>query len=199
MPWHVFVDNFGGCKILSMKSPLPKPLPKYYSLPLPLACWPNFSYSNILYTLSKMKCMFQSKRRPKGETSQFFSIGHNGEVDFERLGCSETQIITCKDYIAISWTTDNQLLSDSEGSTGFFYWGILRYFTQTGGITPLGVFSDAFPGHKMRVHLLTAPSVKPVWGSPIQVLTGPNVAWLRWSNGYRASRRSFVVLTNCLF
>jgi hypothetical protein len=27
----------------------------------------------------------------------------------------------------------------------------LRYLTQTGGITPLGVFSDAFPGYKMWV------------------------------------------------
>jgi hypothetical protein len=31
---------------------------------------------------------------------------------------------------------------------------LLRYFTQTGGITPLGVFSDTFPGHKMRVYTL---------------------------------------------
>jgi hypothetical protein len=39
---------------------------------------------------------------------------------------------------------------------------VLRYFEQTGGITSLGVFSDAFPGHKMRVHLLTARLKKKV-------------------------------------
>jgi hypothetical protein len=27
----------------------------------------------------------------------------------------------------------------------------------------LGVFSDAFQGHKMRVHLLTAPSILVIW------------------------------------
>jgi hypothetical protein len=41
---------------------------------------------------------------------------------------------------------------------------------QTGGITPLGVFSDAFPGRKVPVHLLTAPGV-PV---RIHVLAGHN-------------------------
>jgi hypothetical protein len=45
----------------------------------------------------------------------------------------------------------------------------LRYFTQTGGITPLGVFSDALPGHNMREHLLTAPSILVVWA-----VTHPN-------------------------
>jgi hypothetical protein len=29
----------------------------------------------------------------------------------------------------------------------------------TGEITPFGVFSDAFPGHKMQVHVLTAPGI----------------------------------------
>jgi hypothetical protein len=39
-----------------------------------------------------------------------------------------------------------------------------RYFLQTGGITPLGVLSDAFPGHKMCEHLLTAPGILAIWG-----------------------------------
>jgi hypothetical protein len=38
-----------------------------------------------------------------------------------------------------------------------------RYLTQTGRITPLGVFSDAFLGHKMWVHLFTAPAVLVIW------------------------------------
>jgi hypothetical protein len=37
-----------------------------------------------------------------------------------------------------------------------FSYGVLRYFTQIGRPTFFGVFSDAFPGHKMRVHLPTA-------------------------------------------
>jgi hypothetical protein len=41
--------------------------------------------------------------------------------------------------------------------------GVLRYFTQTGGMNPLCIFSDAFPGHKMRVHLLTAPGRLVIW------------------------------------
>jgi hypothetical protein len=52
----------------------------------------------------------------------------------------------------------------------------LRYFTQRRRITPLGVFSDAFPGQKMRVHLLTAPGVLVTWKVPIQVLSGLNAA-----------------------
>jgi hypothetical protein len=35
-----------------------------------------------------------------------------------------------------------------------------KHFTETSGITPFGVFSDAFPGHKMCVHaFLTAPDI----------------------------------------
>jgi hypothetical protein len=30
-------------------------------------------------------------------------------------------------------------------------------------MTPLGVFTDAFPGHKMWVNLLTAPSIQIIW------------------------------------
>jgi hypothetical protein len=43
-------------------------------------------------------------------------------------------------------------------------------FTQTSGKTPHRVFSVAFPGHKMRVHLLTAPDdILVIWVSPIQL------------------------------
>jgi hypothetical protein len=45
----------------------------------------------------------------------------------------------------------------------FFSCGVLPYFTQTGGITPLGVFSNALPGNKMRVHLLTASGTLVIW------------------------------------
>jgi hypothetical protein len=34
----------------------------------------------------------------------------------------------------------------------------LFFFAQTSRITALGVFSDAFPGHKMQAHLITAPN-----------------------------------------
>jgi hypothetical protein len=52
--------------------------------------------------------------------------------------------------------------------------GVLRYFMQTGGITPLGVFSDALPGHNMRIHLLNAPNILVIWPvTCLQVLTGP--------------------------
>jgi hypothetical protein len=44
-----------------------------------------------------------------------------------------------------------------------FSFGFCQYLTQTGGITPLSVFSDAFPDHKMRVHLLTAPCILVIW------------------------------------
>jgi hypothetical protein len=54
----------------------------------------------------------------------------------------------------------------------FLSGGILRYFTLTGGITSLGVFSDAFPGHKMRVHLLPAPGILVIW-----VVTHPSNIW----------------------
>jgi hypothetical protein len=40
---------------------------------------------------------------------------------------------------------------------------VLRYITQTGGMTPLGVFSGAFPGHKMQAHLLTAHGILFIW------------------------------------
>jgi hypothetical protein len=43
------------------------------------------------------------------------------------------------------------------------YCGVLRYFTLTDGITTLGVFSNTFPDHKMRVHLLTAPGLLVIW------------------------------------
>jgi hypothetical protein len=43
---------------------------------------------------------------------------------------------------------------------GFFSsLSVLPYFTQTGGRASFGVFSYAFPGYKMRVHLLTAPGI----------------------------------------
>jgi hypothetical protein len=45
----------------------------------------------------------------------------------------------------------------------FSFFGILRYFTQTGGITSCSVFADAFPGHKMQVHLLRAPGILIIW------------------------------------
>jgi hypothetical protein len=48
-------------------------------------------------------------------------------------------------------------------SSGFFSSGVLQYFTHTGKITPLGVVSDAFPGNKMWVHLLTAPCILVIW------------------------------------
>jgi hypothetical protein len=41
----------------------------------------------------------------------------------------------------------------------FFSLCVLRYLAQTCGITPLGVFSDAFPGYKIWVYLLTAPGI----------------------------------------
>jgi hypothetical protein len=33
-----------------------------------------------------------------------------------------------------------------------FFLGVLQFITQTGEITPLGVFSKTFPVHKMQVH-----------------------------------------------
>jgi hypothetical protein len=38
----------------------------------------------------------------------------------------------------------------------FLSLGFLRFFKQTGVITRLGVFSNAFLSHKKRVHLITA-------------------------------------------
>jgi hypothetical protein len=38
-----------------------------------------------------------------------------------------------------------------------------RNFTQTGGITLFGVFSDAFSGHKMQVLLLTCTGILVIW------------------------------------
>jgi hypothetical protein len=53
--------------------------------------------------------------------------------------------------------------ADDLGLPDFFSPGILRYFTQTGAITPPGVFSSAFPGHMMRVHLLKAHGILVMW------------------------------------
>jgi hypothetical protein len=63
-------------------------------------------------------------------------------------------------------------------------------FTQTSGKTPHRVFSVAFPGHKMRVHLLTAPDdILVIWVSPIQLLLGPIVALQSNSGGGGGSWR----------
>jgi hypothetical protein len=65
-----------------------------------------------------------------------------------------------------------------------------RCFTQTGGISPLGVFSDAFTGHKMRVHLLTAPGVLFIWAviHP-RTIRAQRCLTLVISNGYRHVQR----------
>jgi hypothetical protein len=54
------------------------------------------------------------------------------------------------------------------------FWDISR------GITPLGVFSDTFPSHNMRVYFLTAPGFLLFVHVPIWALS----AWLRWSAWY---------------
>jgi hypothetical protein len=60
----------------------------------------------------------------------------------------------------------------SDWRNSFKKLGFLRYLTQTCGISSLGVFSDAFPAHKMRVHLLTAPNVLFIW-----VVTHTSTIW----------------------
>jgi hypothetical protein len=44
-----------------------------------------------------------------------------------------------------------------------FSLGVLQYFTQTGKITPLDVFSDAFPVRKMQKINTTSPSKLVIW------------------------------------
>jgi hypothetical protein len=53
-------------------------------------------------------------------------------------------------------------------------WGVLWYFTKTGRITPLGAFPDAFSGHKMWEHLLTAPSTQ----HPAQYCLTSVIKWI---------------------
>jgi hypothetical protein len=43
-------------------------------------------------------------------------------------------------------------------------------------ITHLGVFSVAFPAHKLQAHLLTAPIILVIVGNPFKYNTMPNVA-----------------------
>jgi hypothetical protein len=90
----------------------------------------------------------------------------------------------------------------SDQSRIVFSFGVLWQFTQTGGITSLGVFSDAFAGHKMRVPLQTAPAgyLSFTW-SPIQL--GPTLRRLTklycdiLVTAHTATKSAFIFSMNC--
>jgi hypothetical protein len=58
---------------------------------------------------------------------------------------------------------DHEITSHPTYTPYFFLETFSDIAHRLGGITPLDVFSDAFPGHKMQEHLRTVPDIHVIW------------------------------------